>query len=106
MRGRGGVGWKAQPPLDRTTGISDPIFAILNADTVKFPTPPQQPDPSQSLLGHSLYARHYGFGSMHPGGVNFAFADGSVQNIPKSTDWQLLYALFGGYDGSPVNLEF
>jgi prepilin-type processing-associated H-X9-DG protein len=33
------------------------------------------------------------FGSLHPAGVNFCFADGSVRALQKSIDRQLLYKL-------------
>jgi prepilin-type processing-associated H-X9-DG protein len=34
-----------------------------------------------------------GFGSYHPGGANFAFADGSVKFIKETTDRRVLSAL-------------
>lgn len=107
VRGRGGVRWKAIPPFDTTAAVGDTeIFGTLVAATERYPNPASRPDPSQGILGHSSYARHFGFGAVHPGGVNFAFADGSVHNVPRSTDWELLYSLFGAYDGSVVDLDF
>ena len=107
VRGRGAIGWKANPPFDVTSQVIKPeIFGPLIAATERYPNPASRPDPSQGILGHSSYARHFGFGSVHAGGVNFAFADGSVHKIPRSTDWELLYALFGAYDGTVVELDF
>ena len=34
-----------------------------------------------------------GFGSYHPGGANFAFADGSVKFLKQSTDLHVLAGL-------------
>ena len=91
------------PPYDTTSGNSG-FFADLNAATPDFPNPAKEPDPSQGLLGHSRYARHTGFGSMHSNGVNFAFADGSVRTVGRTDDWLSLYAIFGAFDGD-VNFD-
>ena len=98
VRGRGAVDWMAVPPYDTTSGNSG-FFSDLNAATPDFPNPAKEPDPSQGLLGHSRYARHTGFGSMHNNGVNFAFADGSVRTVGRTDDWLSLYAIFGAFDG-------
>lgn len=98
VRGRGGIGWKAVPPRNRQSGNSG-FWAIFNAGTPQYPNPSAQPDPRQGILGSLTHARHYGFGSAHTAGINFAYADGSVHNIPRSTNWETLYALMGGWDG-------
>ena len=83
MRGRGSVGWKAVPPLGY--GVT--------------PNYPNGNDPRNTILGNSKYAKAWGTGSMHPAGVNFAFADGAVHNLQRSTNWQTLYAVMGSRDG-------
>lgn len=96
--GRGGVAWMAEPPYAARTGATG-IFSDLNAATPDFPDPDTEPDPSQGILGHALHARHFGFGSMHRNGVNFAFADGSIRTVGRTDDWMSLYAIFGAFDG-------
>ena len=98
VRGRGGVDWMAEPPYATTNGITG-FFSNLNAATPDFPNPQKDPDPSQGILGDSNHARHFGFGSMHNSGVNFAFADGSVRTVGRTDDWLSLYAIFGAFDG-------
>ena len=82
-RGRGKVAWRAVPSL----GTS--------------PTPdyPGGGDPRDTILGNTKFAAVYGLGATHPAGVNFAYGDASVHNIPRETDWETLYAIFGAYDG-------
>lgn len=98
VRGRGIVGWMAEPPYAAVTGSSG-FYAIYNTATPDYPDPNTEPDPSQGILGHALHARHFGFGSMHRNGVNFAFADGSVRTVGRTDDWQSLYAIMGAFDG-------
>ncbi|MDG2184589.1 MAG: DUF1559 domain-containing protein [Mariniblastus sp.] len=89
-RGRGSVGWKRVPALGYA------------------PTPayPGGYDPRNTILGNAKYAKAWGVGSMHPAGVNFAFADGSVHNLPRSTDWETIYAVMGCRDGQQdYNIE-
>ena len=96
-RGRGGVDWAAEPPLNRTTGVGG-LFAILNAANPDYPDPEMDPDPNQGILGSSYHSRHYGFGSMHREGVNFVMLDGSVRMVARTDDWQSLYQMFGAFD--------
>jgi prepilin-type N-terminal cleavage/methylation domain-containing protein/prepilin-type processing-associated H-X9-DG protein len=42
--------------------------------------------------------------SLHPGGCNFAMADGSVHFIPQTIDFPVLVALSGIAEGTPVNV--
>lgn len=101
VRGRGGVAWRAVPPRNTETQFNG-AFAILNAATEAYPNPQSQPDPRQGILGSLTHSRHMGFGSAHTAGINFAYGDGSVRNIPRTTNWETLYALFGGWDGQPI----
>jgi len=86
VRGRGSVPWRAEPPLS-----SWPTMNYPNGG-----------DPSASILGNANLAAAYGFGSVHGAGVNFAYGDASVHTVPRTTDWQTLYALMGAYDGEQV----
>lgn len=95
--GRGGVGWKQDPPYNTTTGIAG-FWSLLNADNPEYPNPADEPDPRQGILGTAFHARANGFGSLHRSGVNFAMLDGSVKQIRPTDNWQMLYSLFGAFD--------
>ena len=101
-RGRGGVGFGANPPLNTTVGNTNPFFEIYNAGTPEFPNPDVEPDPRQGILGSAFHARDFGFGSMHPDVVNFVMLDGSIRSITRTDDWKTLYGLFGAFDGQPT----
>ena len=98
-RGRGAVAWMAVPPVDTTIGHD---VSILNAATPANNGGSTGFSRAQGLLGSSKYARTIGFGSMHPGGLNFAYADGSVHNITRTTNWETIYALCGAFDGTAI----
>jgi len=101
VRGRGGIGWRQVPPRNTSTG-APAFWSVLNSETQQYPNPGTQPDPRQGILGNLTHSRHFGFGSAHTAGINFAYGDGSVHNITRNTNWETLYALFGGWDGQPV----
>ncbi len=48
---------------------------------------------------------HPFFGSSHPGGTNFCFADGSVHLIPFTVDNEVFRCLSLTYDGNPVTID-
>ncbi len=50
------------------------------------------------MLGNSKFSSTKGFGSMHPKGVNIAFADGSVLKLKRSIHWYTLYQLASARD--------
>ncbi len=64
---------------------------------------PQQPE--YLMFGDSKFAYPAGFGSMHPGVVNFAYCDGSVKGLSRFTNLSTFYALCGGYDGTLVGAD-
>jgi prepilin-type N-terminal cleavage/methylation domain-containing protein/prepilin-type processing-associated H-X9-DG protein len=84
MRGRGNVPWMRVPSLATTP-------------TKKYPA---GNDPRSTILGGTYMSPFVGFGSAHPTGVNFSFADGQTRLIPKTTAWETLYAVFGENDGN------
>ena len=86
-RGRGSIPWMQVPPFDR------------NVATPQYPNPSVAADPRCTILGGRFYGKAWGFGAMHPAGVNFVFGDASCHNITRDTDWETLYALFGETDG-------
>ena len=47
----------------------------------------------------------YGWGSLHTGGINFLFGDGSVRSLPKSIDSTVFIAL-STVAGGEVNVNF
>ncbi len=57
------------------------------------------------LFGDSWFSHAAGFGSKHPGSVNFVFADGSVRAISRTVDWQSLYQASGIADGHVLDLN-
>lgn len=61
--------------------------------------------PMLDLFGDYAFAFPAGFGSMHPGIVNFAMVDGSVSSLSRATDWQTLYSLCGARDGKLASSE-
>ena len=58
-----------------------------------------------SYFGDGTWAYPGGFGSMHPGGLNFSFADASVHKINRSIDQVTWYQLCGRNDGGTPVLE-
>ncbi|HMO14013.1 MAG TPA: DUF1559 domain-containing protein [Pirellulaceae bacterium] len=50
-------------------------------------------------LGNARFSHAFGFGSLHPGTVNFAFGDGSTKAISREIYWEALYSLCGISDG-------
>jgi prepilin-type N-terminal cleavage/methylation domain-containing protein/prepilin-type processing-associated H-X9-DG protein len=57
--------------------------------------------PAHSMTNNNV---SWGFKSNHPGGVNFAFADGSVHFISQSIDHKLYQLLGCRNDGQPASL--
>ena len=47
-----------------------------------------------------------GFKSLHPGGANFLFGDGSVHMLPETIDHQTYQYLGAKADGQPVEMRF
>jgi prepilin-type N-terminal cleavage/methylation domain-containing protein/prepilin-type processing-associated H-X9-DG protein len=80
---RSNVAWKFVPALSSTP-------------TKKYPG---GYDPRGTMLGSAQLAHWAGFSSNHGAGVNFTFADGSSKVISRSTNWEYLYAIAGGFDG-------
>lgn len=86
LRGRSAVAWKAVPALN-------------TIPTKKYPG---GLDPRGTILGGPQFAHWAGFSANHGAGVNVTFADGSSKNLARSTNWEYLYAVMGGFDGEFV----
>jgi prepilin-type processing-associated H-X9-DG protein len=89
VRGRGPVTWRRVPPLANGADTATP----------EYPNPGTNPDPSHGIIGHSRFARAWGVGSMHRSGMNVGYADGSINFIGRSTNWEALYGVMGAFDG-------
>jgi len=61
--------------------------------------------PEFLLFGDRWASGPLGFGSTHPGVVNFVRGDGSVHSIARTIDWRTFYALCGANDGDTISLE-
>jgi prepilin-type processing-associated H-X9-DG protein len=64
----------------------------------------EQRPQDQFMLANNQYKEH-GFGSAHPGVVNFAFGDGSTRSVSRSADLNLMNNLGKRDDGELVNLD-
>jgi prepilin-type processing-associated H-X9-DG protein len=85
-------------------------------DPIGYPGPPNySANCAQSWNGqptcpsgptHCMWNWHvtWGFKSRHPGGVNFAFGDGSVHWVNETIDHQLYQYLGCRHDGQPVSI--
>ena len=80
------------------TGNTDGQFRVpMYSDNEERPN-------DQYLLSNGQYKEH-GFGSAHPGVVNFVFGDGSVAALSKTADLNMMNNLGKRADGELVNLE-
>jgi len=76
-----------------------------------FATPLQPPDwfnpavNSQSGIAACKTLGQWSFRSLHPGGVNFAFADGSVKFVKNTVDWMTYRALGTRAGGEVVSAD-
>ncbi|MEM6469401.1 MAG: DUF1559 domain-containing protein [Planctomycetota bacterium] len=98
------LGWIARNHRVRT---SPWLFAMLARGRSDLPWMQTQSArrPLLELLGDSFEAYPAGFASRHPGGVQFALADGSVRNIGRSVDARTLYRLCGMADGESASSQ-
>ncbi len=53
---------------------------------------------------YNNWSTEFGFKSLHPGGVNFLFGDGSVHFLPETIDHWTYQYLGGKKDGQPVSI--
>ncbi len=89
------INWHIDPvPAD--TPWPSP-WACSSCDAITNPSG----DPNHCMWN---WAVTWGFKSNHPGGVNFAMADGSVHFISESIDHKLYQCLGCRHDGQPVTL--
>jgi len=85
-----------------TTG--NKISACFNANTLQ---PPDWFDPVKNASGlpSCKTLGQWAFRSLHPGGVNFAFADGSVKFIKNSVAWSTYRSLGTRAGGEVVSAD-
>jgi type II secretory pathway pseudopilin PulG len=60
--------------------------------------------PTDTMPHQSGYSGRYGFGSSHPGIVNFLIGDGSVHVFPTATQHNLMFNLARVNDGNTVTI--
>ena len=68
--------------------------------------PPNSPGAPANASEDSSWSENYSFRSKHPGGLSFAFADGSVHFIDQAIDlstYRALATVSGGENVPPVN---
>lgn len=104
------LGEKALDPAGWATGSwywDEPYFVGGSGGTVRgFGTKPDEgvkvlPDAHREIA----YLFRYNWGSPHPGGANFAMADGSVRMIAYSTPEPVVAALLSPAGGETVPSE-
>jgi prepilin-type N-terminal cleavage/methylation domain-containing protein/prepilin-type processing-associated H-X9-DG protein len=94
------VGEKAMHPRNYLTGTwywDEPVFIGGSGGTARWGTGVVR---DRSDMG---FAFRYNWGSAHPAGANFLFADGSVRNIPYSTPSDRLQAMLTPAGGEVVS---
>ena len=80
------------------TSTQGRVWPLNNADT-KYGLPNYPPIPPQKLLSA------WQFGSVHPGGLNFLFADGSVRWIKNSINGNIWFSLQTTHGGEIISSD-
>lgn len=66
---------------------------------------PREDGDSTSQHNANPHSRFQGFKSLHPGGVQFVFADGAVRQLRANIDYKLYCNLGNRHDGETVQLD-
>ena len=92
---------KLNSPADTTGNI---INACFNGNTIQ---PPDWVNPVKNAAGlpSCMILGQWGFRSFHPGGGNFAFADGSVKFIKDSVSYQAYRGLGSRAGGEVISSD-
>ena len=71
-------------------------YALVNADCMRSTRNPLNTQPGSGIVRER---QNGAFGSQHPGGANFCYADGHVQFVTDSIDTDVYRALSTIHDG-------
>ena len=92
------------PKLNAPADTTGSLLGLCFGTAVQ---PPDWFDPVKNAAGLNacMNLGQWGFHSLHPGGANFAFADGSVKFIKESINWQSYRALGTRAGGEVISAD-
>ncbi len=82
---------------------------LMTTPPINYPTCPGEPgyttDPNQ-CHNEETYGKACGFKSLHPGGAQFVFCDGSVRFLTEGIDYVTYQKLGDRWDGLPIEANY